>query len=245
MAYLNENVARKLPTGNGTFQAGVSDVDTGKNYEKGFPLPCIIDPQLTWIDYVCSLNCYLDSGIIVHKPLPQSVQSADMLGVGVLNSPSFAAISGGVNLASAAKFTDVVQRMATSKYRFCLTGWARRIRFQIPIPAMKSVGGVPAIPDDEEPQEAGNVIIGNLSGVPVWFARWKLWYTVAQPPTTAQDPPQNLADHIGAQTTPSPAIPLPTSYPDPDAKRTAPQQALPPLLNPIQRPPRYPGLGVP
>ncbi len=252
---INENVAQGLSPTN-TFQAGVTNVDTGRPTQRGILLPWVIDPSRSWLNYVCWIACKLDSGIVVHRQLPQTAQEADTLGSAAIETftasgsvppvnatfpaPSFedenplnTLSDRGVNLKSRGNYTDTVQRMAHSVYRFCLQGWARRAGYQIPIPALVSVAGVQAIPDDEMPLEGFNVVIGNNGGVPIYFARWSLWYTTAKPPTEAQPPPDNLAELIGAI---DPAylpegIQMPVSAPDQKSVPSGP--ILPPLDVPI------------
>ena len=105
------------------------------------------------------------------------------------------------------------------------TGWARRAGYQIPIPKLVTVAGVQAVPHDEVPQEAFNRIIGNLSGIPLWFARWQLWYTTAVPPRAAQDPPTELASHIGARAPLPTGVQVPVSIPDQNSAPSAPRRS--------------------
>ncbi len=224
MSFLNENVAAGLAA-NAGFQVGVSDKDLAQHPERGVLLPWLFDPAVSWLDMVPELICYLDSGMVVHWPLPQYDTPADSLGVQDVFARKFGYRTDGVNLESASRDQGVVQRMAVSKYRFCLRGWARRVGYQIPIPKLVTVGGSPAIPDDEQPQRAANVILGNWCGIPIWFARWELWYTVAVPPTAAQDPPPNLAQHMSAETGLVKGAQSPVSVPDSTSVKTAPPQA--------------------
>ena len=47
---------------------GVFDL---KTLEKGILLPWPQDPQASWIYFDCDIECFLDSGIVVHNRLPQ------------------------------------------------------------------------------------------------------------------------------------------------------------------------------
>lgn len=239
--FFNENVAQGLPASGNGFKVGISDRDTiGNAPEKGTQLPWLIDPKFSWLDYVCWIECYLDSGIVVHRPLPQSAQDFDTLGSAVLNTSNAATSTAGVNLVSSGNFSGVVQRMANSVYRFCLKGRAYRAGYQIPIPSLLSIAGVPAIPDDDPTnQKATNVIVANNSGVPIWHAVWELWYTVVVPPEAAQDPPDNLAEQTNARVQLPDGIQAPFSVPDNDAKPIQPPQLSLPTF--IRRPRQGPG----
>jgi hypothetical protein len=230
--FQSENVLQGL-SDNADFQPGVSDLDslgTAPEQRVGFGWP--IDPELSWLEYMSWIECYLDSGTVVHRALPQSVQAFDTLAQTSIDDPNLSKNKNGVNLKSQGNFKDLVQRMAHSVYRFCLKGRALRAGYQIPIPSLKSVGGVQAIPDDEMPQKAFNMLWGNNSGVPIYLAQWALWYTVSVPPTKAQDPPPDLADHIAASDPVPSSIQVPVTVPDDNAVTTSPV-----FNNPIVRPP--------
>lgn len=234
MSYLNTNIALGLRNGPNTFQAGISDVDSGNQLEAGTLLPWLINPVVSWMDYDCLIACQLDSGIIVTRILPQSAQPYDTLGGGDVASPTFANLETGVNLVSQGQFQDIVQRMAHSIYYFCLMGTARRVGYQITIPKLLTFAGVPAIPHDQNPQRAFNKIVGNASGIPIWGAKWELWYTVAVPPKQAQNPPANLAEHVSASSPLPTGIQIPISAPDQMSMRTAPQQLGQPPVNSVK-----------
>lgn len=220
--FQNENLAAGLPQ-RSTYQVGVSDVDDGTRMEQGITLPWPSESKASYVYYDCWIECELDSGIVVHRQLPQYSTAADSLGVADMFNTGLETITKqGVNTISAGRFTDTTQRMAHSIYRFCLRGIALRIGYQVPIPKLLTVGGVTAIPDDEIKQKAYNKIVGNYSGVPMWKAEWSQWYTVAAPPITQQLPPPNLAEHIRASDTLPAALQAPWSEPDDDAVPSAP-----------------------
>jgi hypothetical protein len=190
--FQDENKTRVWPAGS-PLLAGRNNLDPGGPIEKGFGLPWTVDPRLTWLDYNCWIECYLDSGLAVHRPLPQSDDPVDTLASQSVSPVDADAPSAktGLVLQSKAHFRDVVQRMAASRYRFGLKGYALRAGYQIPVPGLKTVGGVPAVLEEEA--VAYNRIVGNLSGIPLWYAAWTLWYTVVVPPTKEQAPPPNFA----------------------------------------------------
>lgn len=234
--FLDENIAQGYPSsgrlGPNDWQVGISDVDTGEVVEAGLKLPWCIDKEFSYLDYQCWIECELDSGIVVHRIVPQSVQGFDSLGSEDLSDTGIelANSAKGVNLTSQGNYTNIVQRMANSVYRFCLKGFGRRAGYQIPIPRLVSIGGVPAIPDDEKPQRASNRIVANNFGIPIYMAVWELWYTTAVPPIKAQAPPPNLAQHIGAisEADLPTGLQVPISLKDANAVPAAPPQQLPP-----------------
>lgn len=220
---LNENVSNGLSK-DAQFQVGVSDFDTlGKPAESGILLPIASDASASWVYYDVALACQLDSGIVVHRRLPQVDNTADTLASCMITDKDIDKLTGkGVNLISNDKFADVVQRMAHAQYWFRLYGQAMRVGYQIPIPGLKQVGGVKAIPHDENRQWAYNKIVGNYSGVILWYAQWSLWYTVAAPPVSQQVPPPNLAVHIAGDAKLPEGMQSPFSQPDDNAQTTMP-----------------------
>lgn len=187
--------------------------------EKHLPLQWAKDnPEASWIDYRCWVEVLHDPGMVLHKPLPQAPQKVDDIGLLDINAPNwdtFVPPNGGVNISSLAQGTDVIQRMATSTYTFILRGWGLRVGFQIPLPILKSVAGVPATP--RYPQWGYNVMVGNCAGVPVWFATWQKWYMIVKPATsaTAEAPvPSNPALHIRPDAELVKSIALPLTQPD-------------------------------
>jgi hypothetical protein len=230
--FQDENVEEGLPAA-GSFQAGNSNLDTGSLVDQGFTLPWMLDdPTSTWLDYRCYVEIFLDSGLALHKPLPQgfdqtiTVSNVDSLAsVDVDDSDTMADETVlGTTTASLGGYTDYLQRMATSTYRFVLRGWGVRAGFKVPIPGLVSVAGVPAYPAETQ-HVVDNVVVGNLSGIPVYSAAWELWYYVSIPPTAPQTPPANLALHIrGDAQPPANELPIPVSQSD--------QSALPQGPNP-------------
>jgi hypothetical protein len=223
MAFLNENVAQGSSLTN-PFKIGITDTDNAALNEQSEYLPWKIDPVQSYMDYECGIYCELDSGMAIHRNLPQGSYAPDSLGSQDINSGiAQAASMNGVNLTSNGLFGDFVQRMANSRYRFCLKGWARRAGYQVTIPTMVAIqtplGAIPVVPDDEVPQKAMNVLLDNMSGIPIWFARWELWYTMIVPPTGQATPPADLADQVDAgalqeDATLTSGIQVPISVPD-------------------------------
>ncbi len=177
------------------FQAGINNVDNGTVVEQGITLPWVVDKAASWLAYNCWIELYLDAGMALHKPLPQSRMAVDTLATGFIDDADLDTNILGVNTKSSGGWTDVIQRMATSTYRFCLVGNAIRAGYQPNIPGIKTIAGVPAIPAELQRVE-GPRIIANWSGVPIWAAKWELWYFVKLPPKQAQVPPPNLGEHI-------------------------------------------------
>jgi hypothetical protein len=137
----------------------------------------------------------LDSGIVIHNRLPQVNHAPDTIGAVDIDDPNIAAITGiGVNLRCNDQYRDIVQRMGHSRYWFRIWGEALRAGYQVPIPVIKEIGGVKAIPYDRNPQWAFNRIFpgANFGGIPLWHAQWSLWFTTIDPPNNNDIPATDL-----------------------------------------------------
>lgn len=216
MPFLNENTAAGIAK-NAVLQVGKSDSDSGKTVEKGLGVPFAASPLGSYVYFDCAVGVMLDSGIVVHNRLPQVNNTADTLAALNLDSQALETLTPqfGVNLKSNDQYQDIVQRMGHSRYWFRIWGQALRLGFQVPIPGIKMIGSVPAIPYDRNPQWAFNRIFSgcNYGGVLLWHAEWSLWYTTAVPPTNnyvpAADPsaqvigaPPNLPSNMQAMFSP-------------------------------------------
>ncbi len=202
MPFKNANVERGLREDD-PFQVGRADSDRATPLvEKGALLPWPSDPEVSWVYYECAVGTMLDSGLVVHNRLPQVDNAADSLGTQALDDPRDLAETGnGVNLSCRDQYADIVQRMGHARYWFRLWGQAMRVGLRIPIPKLVTIGGVAAIPYDRNPQWAYNAIApgGNFGGVPLWIARWSLWYTTLVPTRGGSQnaiPAVDLAAHI-------------------------------------------------
>ncbi len=220
MSFVDENVASGLAKTD-KFQVGLADVDPGSVNEQGVLLPVPSDPAGSYMYYDCTITSMLDSGIVVHNRLPQVNRSQfDTLAASNLDDPNLDQITNiGVNLRCHDQYQDIVQRMGHARYWFRIWGQALRIGYQVPIPGIKSIGGVAAIPYDKNPQWAYNRIFpgGNYSGLILWHASWSLWYTTAAPPTSNVIPAADPAAHITGSVPPPTGIQSPYSQPDDDA----------------------------
>lgn len=231
MAFANNNLAAGLqPTDR--FQVGSSNVDPDApgSIEQGFLLPWPSDPKATWVYFDCTIGVMLDSGIVVHNRLPQIDAPADTLAACGIDDRNIDSLTGlGVNLKSRDQYTDIVQRMGHSRYWFRLWGQALRVGYQVPIPGIKTIGGVPAIPYDRNPQWAFNRISpgGNYGGVILWHAVWSLWYTTAVPPRSNTIPAVDPSAHITGNARPPQGIQSPYSAPDDDAVASSPIRSSP------------------
>jgi hypothetical protein len=87
--------------------------------------------------------------------------------------------------------------MATSEYTFVLIGFGMRFGYTVPVPGITTIAGVDAIPTKQ--WSRGNEIIGNFSGIPLYYNAWRLEYTVSIPPKEQQPAPPNVAMHIGGE----------------------------------------------
>lgn len=226
MPFLNENAVLNLPVDD-KFQVGRSNVDSGAILEKDVTLPVPSSPAASWVYFDCAIGCMLDSGIVVHNRLPQINNAPDTLASTLdgLDNPLLDELTGpGVNLKCIDQYTDIVQRMGHSRYWFRIWGQALRFYHQIPIPGIKIIGGVPAIPYDKNPQWAFNRIApgGNFGGVILWHAQWSLWYTTAIPTRSGVIPAADPSAHIRGDTKQPLSIQAPFSLPDDAAVKAAP-----------------------
>ncbi len=225
--FVNENVADGLAP-KARFQAGISDADSFGQPEKGVQFPWPVNKQFTYINSQCWVENYLDSGIVVHRPLPQNPYEADQLGTVNAYDKDFTKSADGVNLNSNGRFYGVVQRMADSRYRFCLRGWSLRVGYLPTFPVLKFVGGQQVVTDDQIPQKVvGPIIVSNNSGIPVYFASWAFWYTLADAPSGTLDPVPNVSEHISASDPLPNGIQLPMTHPDQQARATQPAPNTP------------------
>src|SRR4051812_30210789 len=148
MAFKNNNLASGLAEKN-PFQVGTSDVDPGQLVEQDVLLPWPSTPLASWVYYDCTVGVMLDSGIAVHTRLPQVNNLPDSLSSCLLADPNMDTIAGpGVNLKCNDQYADIVQRMGHARYWFRLWGQSLRVGLQVPIPGLKYIGGVLAIPYD-------------------------------------------------------------------------------------------------
>ena len=218
MPFKNPNVERGIPK-NGQFQVGDTNIDPGLIIERGIEIPTVSDASTSWVYFDCSLDVMLDSGIVVHHKLPQVNNAFDTLAMVDFDDPSFDKKVTGVNLRCADQYQDIVQRMGHARYWFRLHGQALRFGHQIPIPGIKTIGGVPAIPYDKNPQWATNSIVpgGNYAGVILWRAAWSLWYTTAVPPVNNKIPAADPSAHISSAAPETRTIQSPFSQADDNA----------------------------
>ena len=225
MPFVNENRQAKLPV-KGKYQVGKTDSDDDSILERGLLIPWVSDPSGSYLYYECSVRVILDSGIVVHNRLPQVNYKTDTLSaIGFDAANLDKIINQGVNLKSNDQYTDIVQRMGHSRYWFNLRGTGIRAGYQVPIPGLVTIGGVPAIPYDKNPQWAYNMIPpgANFGGIPVWLAQWSLWYTTAQQPTSNTIPTSNPSAHITGDTKlPQKGIQSPWSQADDNSVPSSP-----------------------
>lgn len=225
MPFQDTNKVRGVPV-RSPYRVGRSDLDPNNVLvERGIGVPWPSDPAASWVYYACSLGTVLDSGIVVHSHLPQVDGPADTLSSCDLADPKLDLItSSGVNLRCRDQYSDIVQRMGHARYWFRLWGQAMRVGYKVPIPGIKLIGGVKAIPYDRNPQwgYCGIAPGGNYSGVILWHATWSLWYTTASPPRTNDIPAADPAGHIGGTVPPPKEMQAPFSLPDGGAQPSNP-----------------------
>lgn len=208
----------------------VTNKDTNSTLEGGISLPWADNTVGSYLYYDCTVGVMLDSGIAVHNRLPQVNKIPDSLGSILYDDPNMdKETEKGVNLRSLDQYQDIVQRMGHSRYWFRLWGEAIRIGYKVPIPSLKSVGGVDVVPYDKNPQWGYNKLApnSNFGGVFLWVATWSLWYTTVVPPTSNNIPVANPSALVTSKDFPNgnPVLPqgiqIPFSQPDDNARQSA------------------------
>lgn len=227
MPFIDANILSGLSS-IADFQVGKSNVDSNKVIEEGIELPFTTNPTGSYLYYDCTVAASLDSGIVVHNRLPQVDNEADTLASVFLDNENLATITDkGVNLTCKDQYTDIMQRMGHSRYWFRIWGRAMRIGYKIPIPAIKTIGGVVAIPYDRNPQWAYNGIVpgSSFGGVVLWRAYWSLWYTTLVPPKNQTIPAADPSTLITGTPVPpkSGGIQVPYSQADDEAVAKPPR----------------------
>ncbi len=215
---------------------GRSDVDPGTAVERNIGIPRAPDSAASYVYYDCAVGSMLDSGIVVHNRLPQVNRAFDTLATVALDAVDLETITDlGVNLRCNDQYSDIVQRMGHARYWFRIWGQALRIGYRVPIPGIKTIGGVPAIPYDKNPQWAFNRIApgGNYGGVILWHAVWSLWYTTAGPTYKDQIPEADPSAHINGTVAPPASMQAPVSPEDTNAVKVIPAQVAP--AGPLRR----------
>lgn len=197
--------------------------DDNREIERGVKIPWASDPAGSYAYYECNVEVMLDSGIVVHNRLPSVNNLPDTLSSVLLDDRGMdRVVDRGVNLRSADQYADIVQRMGHSRYWFRLHGQALRVGYRVPIPGIKYIGGVAAVPYDKNPQWAYNRIVpgGNFGGIILWHAEWSLWYTTAEPPATHAIPAADPTARVTGDTAPpTGGIQAPFSQADGDGRR--------------------------
>lgn len=224
MPIQNNNLASGVPSGS-KFLVGTSNQDANDFVEQGAGMPWPRDPAASYIYYDCTVGVMLDSGMAVHNRLPQVNNLPDSLSLVSLDDPNLeTVVTGGVNLKCLDQYQDILQRMGHSRYWFRIWGQALRVGYKVPIPGIKYIGGVLAVPYDDNPQWAFNRIFpgGNYGGVILWHAAWSLWYTTLVPPTTQTIPAADPAAHIDGDVTLPTTLQAPFSQADDNAQTTSP-----------------------
>ncbi len=229
--YFPQPAGTPTPVRGSHYGGAVTNYDDPDSHpEDNLALPWCIDPAASWWDYRCSVEIQMDPGSALHKPLPQVSATWDTLGVVDITDPAFAAGTNGVNLNSNSSAVDIIQRMATSTYRFILRGNGLRAGYQIPVPNLIKVGLALAVPTN--PQIANPEIVGNLlGGIPLWFNQWELHYIVASSPkitVLSQQPiPPNPAAAIGPNAVLPASVKVPRMPADTRAVQTQTAQNRP------------------
>lgn len=216
---------QKYPSGSGQPGDGgaVTNVDDPNNHpEDNIALPWCIEPSATMIDWRCAMVMNLDPGLVLHKPLPQGNYPADTLASVDIQAADFVSTTNGVNLKSNSQAVDLIQRMASSTFRFALRGWGLRAGYQVQIPGLFKFANLEFTPDN--PQYVSQEIVGNLmGGIPLWYAEWDLNYIITVPPNiTKPFAVTNPAAHIRPDAQLPNFVQVPRMPADQHAVQTAP-----------------------
>ena len=163
-----------------------------------------VDPEKSWLSYACRLEVVNKANTVRLKTLPEtqlpSLTSGRAAGeMGEVPLPSGASTAGqqairqlqniqqqlsaaqAGRLRSSANIPkDPVQQRASPSYRAYLIGHGIRAGNPVPIPRLKSVGGV--IPIPKEGMISKNRIVANFEGVPIVRSDWILEYLVPEEP---------------------------------------------------------------
>ncbi len=224
MPFQDNNVASGISQDN-QFQVGISNSDNNDNIEQGLGIPWPSNPEASYVYYDCTIGVMLDSGLVVHNRLPQVNKNHDTLASTDFDAADFKTNTvNGVNLKCNDQYRDILQRMGHSRYWFRIWGQALRVGYKVPIPAIKQIGGVAAVPYDKNVQWAFNRIFpgGNYGGIIMWHAAWSLWYTTLTPPKNNTIPAADPTAAIKA-TAPLPdLLQAPYSQADSEASQVAP-----------------------
>jgi len=225
LPFVETNRALGLPP---SFRFGRLDIDDDRMVEQRILVPWPKDPAASYLYYECNIDVVLDSGIVVHNRLPQYNDIlVDTLAYVPLDDRNIDKITdGGVNLKSHDQYRDIIQRMGHARYWFHLWGRAMRAGYRVPIPGIRTIGGVVAIPHDANPQRARNSIApgGSYGGVILWYAQWSLWYTTAVPPYKNEIPEADVAAHIVGSAPLPDAMQAPYSQADDNSRRSGPER---------------------
>ena len=157
-----------------------------------------VDPNYSWLKYKCQISAGGESNLVRLKrmgpyvptatgmgdfdaqgspgtstltsagldaPDQQNVPQANVVGVGTL-----------VNQQANNPPTDLFQQLGSPSYVAVLRGSAIRAGYKIPLPMLTTVGGANAMPAYQE--ATADEIIGNWSGVPIYYRRWHLEYNL-------------------------------------------------------------------
>ncbi len=203
------------------------DLDKPVFPEDKAALPWARNPEHSWVDYRCWTEWQLDSGMALHKPLPQKKTSVDTLAsvffTDMAPETGYASSQKGVNLDSKGGGSDVIQRMATSTYRLAIKGWGVRVGYKVPPPGVRAANGSTLTPARQ--WTSANQLIGSLfGGVPVWMCAWDLNYIMTRSPQGDGEPvPPNVVCVIRGDAELPAAILVPRRTIDSNAVSQPPQ----------------------
>ncbi len=171
----------------------------------GGPIPIVIDPEDSYMEYEMNVDLLQDDAVLSHKPLPVDASLRANRGFSTLRAVGGAVGAGGNgagawsafipaedllsrpfrpgSLAETGEFASTIIRQAASTYGVLLTGHGVRIGGPPDAPGLLSIGGVPAVSANQSLLGDGfrQKVIGNV-GVPIHYGMWQFRYLLPGAP---------------------------------------------------------------
>lgn len=158
-------------------------------------LRAFIDPESSWIQYVCSIHLVENDRIIVHIPLAEGQQpkTGEPLNIPEDNEAILAerrpqadaAEQGGVDPGVVHPVRNIIQRISNPTVEVHMFGHAMRLGYHIPTPRIESVGGVKLV---QKSASGSEQVQSAVEGVPVYYREWHIIYTAEKPPKALEVP---------------------------------------------------------
>lgn len=149
----------------------------------GIVAQAAIAGAVAWIKADIRLEADEDDCIAVHKPLTGAVGTKEIVGDFQIMEGIAAGAAGGAKPGASAKVPDIVQRVSAPSIRVRLRGELIRAIHQIPLPMLRSIGGVVPI---MARQWFSSGKAGNISGsaIPIFHTVFVQEYILPTPPSS-------------------------------------------------------------